>query len=95
MQTVHEESHLHKNSSNTSVSLNHDKEAAASNSLPSSSSKLDFTGRRKQSQQKNSWCQWDFPTLLSAQQSYKVILCTLEHYGLDCSFTEEQLIHGG
>lgn len=52
-QTVHEKGlSLHKNHSTTSVSLNCDKESAASNSLPSSSSQLDFIRIKKQSQWK-------------------------------------------
>lgn len=52
-QTVHEKGlSLYKNCSTASVSLNCDKEAAMSNSLPSSSSELDFIRIKKQSQWK-------------------------------------------
>lgn len=73
-QTVHEKGlSLYKNCTSSSVSLNWDKEAAASNSLLSSSSELDFIRIKKQSQWKKQSVQWDFPVLLPTQQSYKVI----------------------
>lgn len=52
-ETIHEKGlSLYKNCTSASVSLNWDKEAAASNSLLSSSSELDFIRIKKQSQWK-------------------------------------------
>lgn len=95
-QTVHEKSRpLYKNSSNASVSLNHDKEAAASNSLPSSSSELEFIGRKKKATKPQLMPVGLSYTFYQVRKATRSFSCTLQHYGLDCSFTKEQLILGG
>lgn len=95
-QTVQEKGlSLYKNCTNASVSLNYDKEAAASNSLPSPSSELDFIRIKKQSQWKKTSAVGLFYIFYQLSKSSRSFLCTIEHYGLDCSFTKEQLILGG
>lgn len=94
-QTVHEKGlSLYKNCITASVSLNCDKEAAASNSLPSSSSALDFIRIKKQSLWKKQ-CSGTFLYFYQLSKSPRSFLRTIEPYGLDCSFSKEQLILGG
>lgn len=73
-----------------------DEEAAASNSLPSSSSEPDFIGRKKpKPTKKPGSASGTFLYFYQLGKATRSFSCTQEHYGLDCSFTEEQLILGG
>lgn len=65
-----------------------DKEAAASNSLPSS--ELDFMGRKRKANKKN-----QFQYIYQLSKATRSFLCTLEQYRLDYFFSNKHLIPGG
>lgn len=89
MQTVNEKSQFLIKHSIASVSLKCGKEAAASNSLPSSSSGFHIKKKTKPTKRAISASE-SFLHFYQLSKATRSLLCSLEPYGLDCSFTKEK-----
>lgn len=98
-QTVHEKGHsLNKNSTNASVSL---KLCLMKRLQPATVYPVPLLnwisqgGKKTKPTKKPGSASGTFLYFYQLGKATRSFLCTQEHYGLDCSFTEEQLILGG